>query len=81
MTQFLLTYARTVILKRYIEAEGEDEAWGFASDLETNCELGLVHPKVTRTNSKVALRQYQAEPSSWVDAIVDDDTTWNVERA
>jgi len=67
MTEFTLTYARTVVLKRTICADNCEEALRKANQLEAEGNLGTeeVIPKA----------------GSWVDEIVDEGNIWEVEES
>jgi hypothetical protein len=72
--KYKLTYARTVIFERIIEADSVSDADGKAIDLELNDELGF--------------RWLESEPGtliaqdgSSIRDIVDDETIWEIEEA
>jgi len=67
MHEYILTYARVVILKRSITADSRSAAEAEAMDLELAGKLGL--------------ETVIAKDGSEIDDIQDYDVIWNVERA
>jgi hypothetical protein len=67
MPEYILTYARVVILKRRLAADSRATAEAEAMDLEFAGELGL--------------KTVIPEDGSEVDDIEDYDVIWKVERA
>jgi hypothetical protein len=65
--EYILTYARVVIFKRYLMAEDRKHALTLALDLEHEDELGI--DTITAKNGSV------------VDDTQDYDAIWEVERA
>ena len=75
----LLTYARTVILKRYIEAHDHDDATRQATALENDGKLGLATVEVKNGNGTKSWL-WDAKPDSEIDDIQDEDNVWEIEE-
>ncbi len=80
MPAYMLTYARTVILKRHIEARDHDAAMRQATALEKDGKLGL---DVVEIEDKAGslLWLWGAKPDSEIHDIQDDENIWEIEPA
>ena len=72
MPEYILTYARVVILKRRFFSKNKDAAEGAAFDLELAGELGLDWDDVSG---------WRPKPGSEVDDIQDEENVWEVTHA
>lgn len=79
MPTYLLTYARTVILKRYIKAHDRDDATRQATALENDGKLGLTTVEVKNGDGTKSWF-WDAKPDSEIDDIQDEDNVWEIEE-
>jgi hypothetical protein len=78
MPTFTLTYARTIILKRTIEAQDRNDAERKAIALENDGKLGLTTVEIKRENGTRDWL-WDAKPDSEIDDIQDEEHVWEIE--
>ena len=78
MPTYTLTYARTVILKRRIEAQNYHDAERQAIALENDGELGLTTVEIKNENGTRSWF-WDAKPDSEIDDIQDEENVWEIE--
>jgi hypothetical protein len=78
MPTYTLTYARTVILKRRLEAQDYHDAERQAITLENDGELGLTTVEIKNENGTISWF-WDAKPESEIDDIQDEENVWEIE--
>ena len=78
MPIYTLTYARTVILKRRIEAQDYYDAERQAITLENDGKLGLTTVEIRYENGTRDWL-WDAKPDSEIDDIQDEEHVWEIE--
>ena len=74
MKQFKLTYGRSVVLTRIIEADNEADALTKATQLEVAGELGLDLVFDNKDNVAITVKE-----GSQLETVDDDEGVWEVE--